>query len=108
MNFTGRITSSVTKRSYTVPAEGACDHNNLIYLVTCKKCSKQYVSETGISINQKFYYHLYDITNLKHPESAPPSATDKTYGPMTKHFANGDHSKEDTSFQIVEHIKLPT
>ncbi len=97
MNITGRVTSSVTKRSYIVPAEGTCGHNNLVYLVTCKKCSKQYVGEIGISINRRFYYHLYDIKNLKHPESAPPSAIDKSYGPMTKLFANIDHSSEDIS-----------
>ncbi len=38
---------------------------------------------------------------------AASRATDKTYGPMTKHFANGDHSQEDISIQIIEHIKLP-
>ncbi len=26
---------------------------------------------------------------------------------MTKHFAKDDHSQEDISIQIVEHIKLP-
>ncbi len=92
LNITGRVTSTVTKRSYTVPAEGTCGHNNLVYLITCKKCSKQYVGETGITINRRFYYHLYNIKNLKHPESAPPSTIDKSYGPMTKHFANIDHS----------------
>ncbi len=65
------------------------------------------MGQTGITINCKFYYHLYDIKNLKCPESAPPRAIDKKYGPMTKHFAKGDHSQEDTSIQIVEHIKLP-
>ncbi len=47
-------------------------HNNLVYLVICKTCSKQYVGVTNVTINCRFYYHLYDIKNLKHPESAPP------------------------------------
>ncbi len=54
MNITGKVTSSVTKRSYTVPAEVTYGHNNLVYLVTCKKCSKQYVGETCITINRRF------------------------------------------------------
>ncbi len=37
----------------------------------------------------------------------PPSAIDKSYGPMTKHFANINHSSEDISTRIIEHIKLP-
>ncbi len=68
---------------------------------------KQYVGETGITINRRFYYHLYAIKNLKHPESAPPSSIDKTYGPMTKHFASINHSLEEISIQIIDHIKLP-
>ncbi len=47
------------------------------------------------------------LRTLNPHESAPPSAIDKTYGPMTKHFAKDDQSQEDISIQIVEHIKLP-
>ncbi len=90
-----------------MPAEGTCGHNNLVYLFTCKKCSKQYVGETSVTINCRFYYHFYDIKNLKYSESAPSSAFDKTYDPMTKHFVKDDYSQEDISIQIAEHIKLP-
>ncbi len=105
MNIAGRVNSSVTKRSYTVPADGTCGHNNLVYLVTCTKCSKQYVGVTGITINHRFYYHLYD--NLKHPKSAPPECNwqklwsdDKTlcqYRPLLGGYLYPDRAYQTTS-----------
>ena len=107
MLITGKITSSVTKRDYTVPDTGTCGSNNLVYLITCTKCNTQYVGETGNTINQRFYHHFYDIKNLSDPLNAPPSMRDKTYSPLAKHFATNDHTLDDMSIQIIEHLTTP-
>ena len=32
---------------------------------------------------------------------------DKTYSPLAKHFATNDHTLEDMSIQIIEHLTTP-
>jgi hypothetical protein len=95
MDITGTIRSMITTRSCKAPSTVSCGSNNLIYLVTGKKCSKQYVGETKNILNKRLYYHFYDIKNMKNPQNAPPSAKTKTYGPMIKHFATQDHSLDN-------------
>ncbi len=107
MDRCGTIKSNVTGRTYTTPQGGSCGSNNLIYLVTCTKCSKQYVGETSNSLNQRFYQHLYENKHLKDPLNAPPSMVDKIPNPLPKHFAQADHTHLDMKVQIVEYVKLP-
>ncbi len=41
---TGRVISHITGRTYHAPIGANCESNNLIYLITCKKCkTAQYV-----------------------------------------------------------------
>ncbi len=107
MDPTGKIMSTVTGRSYTTPQGGSCGNNNLVYLVTCKKCSKEYVGETTHSINRRFYQHLYENKHLKNPGNAPPCMSGKTPNPPPNHFAQVDHSHLDMTIQILEFITLP-
>jgi hypothetical protein len=102
----GKITSTVTKRTYSTPVGGSCGSNNLVYLVTCRKCNQQYTGETGNSINIRFYGHLYDIRNMRDPQIAPPSAVDKST-PIAKHFTENGHTNSDMKIQIIEYIKKP-
>ena len=104
--MSGRITSTLTRRSYMTPDWGSCGSKNIVYLVTCIKCSKQYVGETGNSINKCFYQHMYEIRYLKNPELTPPSLMDKPPTPMPKHFAQANYSVLDMKIQVLEYIKL--
>ena len=45
LNQTGEITSSVTGKSYRTMKNVSCRSSNLIYCITCKLCSKQYVDK---------------------------------------------------------------
>ncbi len=99
MDHTCKISSTVTGRSYTNPQGGSCGSNNLVYIVTCKKCSKQYVGETTNSINKRFYQHMSD--------NAPPCMSGKTPNPLPNLFAQADHSHLDMKIQILEYITLP-
>ena len=45
-----------------------CSTRNLIYVITCKKCSLLYVGETKRELRKRMYEHLYSIkTNKKTP-----------------------------------------
>ncbi len=59
-------------RMYNTPEGGSCGSNNLVYLVICKVCHKQYVGETSRTLKQRFYEHFYYWRNLKYQAKAPP------------------------------------
>ncbi len=107
MDRTGKIMSTVTGRSYTTAQGGSCGSNNLVYLVTCTKCSKQYVGETINSINKCFYQHMYENKHLQYPDNAPSCMSGKTPNPLLNHFAQVDHLHLDIKIQILEYITLP-
>ena len=46
VNETSNFTSSVTHETYKINHKSDCNSNCLIYLLTCKQCSKQYVGQT--------------------------------------------------------------
>ena len=59
---------------------------NLIYLIECKKCGKQYIGETKRFIHQRFGEHRRSILNYGHF----PNPT-----PVSEHFNPADHSIND-------------
>ena len=107
MHLTGSVTSTQTGRTYRVPDEGSCGCNNLIYLVTCKKCNLQYVGETKQTIKERFYDHFYKVKHVADPQSVPPSLKDKEPTPLGKHFGTRPHTVDDIQIQIIEFIKRP-
>ena len=46
VNITGSFASLVTQNTYKINHKRKCNHKCLIYLFTCKQCSKQYIWET--------------------------------------------------------------
>ena len=46
VNETSTFTSSVTHETYKINHKFDCNSKCLIYLLTCKQCSEQYVSQT--------------------------------------------------------------
>ncbi len=54
--------STVTRREYRGPATYTCKTENVIYLITCKKCKKQYVGETYREFHIRMKQHLRYIS----------------------------------------------
>ncbi len=69
----------------------SCDTPNVIYLITCKKCRKQYVGETGRFLRIRLKEHLADITHNR--------AT-----PISLHFNLPDHNIQDFNFIGIENL----
>ena len=63
----GRIVSSYTGREYQCKQDVTCRSNNLIYCITCTRCTKQYVGQTGDTLHKRFGAHAGSIgrNNLK-------------------------------------------
>ncbi len=107
VDTSGKIMCTNSTRTYSTPQGGSYGCNNLVYLVTCKICHKQYVGETSRTLKQRFYEHFYDWRNLKYPARAPSSVLDKKPSAVVKHFCLTGHCLDDVKIQILEFIRKP-
>jgi len=58
---TSTFQSSITKIQYPITHTMTCDSNNIIYLITCTKCYKQYVGQTSRKLRMRLNGHRSDI-----------------------------------------------
>ena len=82
------FTSRVTGRQYTIAPAVSCTSQQLIYLITCARCEKQYVGKTEQSLRQRHYGHRREI-------EAASSA-------LGQHFAAGACGPDSLNIQIIE------
>ena len=75
-------TVSFPKATYTIQDSFTCESRNIIYAITCKRCHKAYIGETGKRLSDRFAQHLRDIRQC----SVTPVAT---------HFNDTGHSGVD-------------
>ena len=68
-----------------------------IYIITCKKCHKQYVGQTNQQVSKRMNSHRYDIRNYDESFSSYLSN-------VAVHFNENDHSLDDFSFMPVDVI----
>ena len=87
------ITNTTTNKRYPINEHLDCASKNLVYLISCKKCPKQYVGETKNSLRQRFSAHKSDIKLNK----------DK---PVAFHFNLEDHSIQDLTITPIESINI--
>jgi len=84
--------SSSTNSKFWLRTNVSCKSNNIVYLITCKKCNKQYVGETGRTLGERITDHLSCIRTFKDT-------------PIALHFNQTDHSLEDFSIMAIEKIQ---
>ena len=85
------VTSSTNKRTYKLNSKFSCRSRNLIYLITCKKCHKQYVGETGRTLKQRITDHISCIRLHKDT-------------PIGLHFNLPGHDTKDLSIIPIEQL----
>ena len=83
--------SHSTTTKYTIRQHITCTSKNIIYLITCKRCQKQYVGETKTQFRLRFNNHLSTIRR-------------KTNTPVAIHFNENQHTIEDLTITGI--IKL--
>ena len=79
--------SNTTSRGHKIRA---CKTSNLVYLISCKKCSIQYVGEMENPLHIQMNGHCSDI---------------RTEKPVTVHFTLPDHSVDDLEVMGIEKIR---
>ena len=68
-----------------------CKSANIIYLITCKQCQKQYEGQTGRTLADRICDHLSNIRTNKSK-------------PVALHFNLPDHSLTDFEITAIEQI----
>ena len=86
------VTSNTTKFVFKIRQNLNCYSSNIIYLVQCKECDKQYVGQTKRSLRLRTNNHRNDIVNQR--KSA-----------VANHFNTGPCSYDD--FQIIPIFQCP-
>lgn len=61
VNESSKVTSNTTKFAFKIRENLNCDSNNVIYMIECKECNKQYIGQTKRSLRRRIYEHLGDI-----------------------------------------------
>ena len=88
---TDTFKSEITGKTYPIKSRMNCETKNLVYLITCRKCAKQYCGECSTTLKIRFANHRASITN-------------KYDLPVAKHFNRLGHVMEDMIITPIEKI----
>ena len=87
-----RFTSATTGERFYAKATANCKSKNVIYLIECNKCGKQYVGETENALHLRMNGHRSDY-NRKLPDK-----------PVAVHFNSVGHTFNDLSILVIEQM----
>ena len=79
-----------------VPKHITCELSDIVYLITCSKCGKYYVGETGRAFRHRIYEHKLSVSKPKETRITP----------VSKHFTEKGHSVRDMKFSRLEWCSL--
>ena len=98
MNENSHFKSSQDDRSYSINYNHNCNSINVVYLITCKNCSLQYV---GLLQLQRFSNHKSRIRKNEMLGRAKKVADDLLY----RHFCSGGYSGlSEVKIQLIDQI----
>ena len=96
MIFGSKFTCTANGRQFSIKGDISCNSSNVIYLMTCKNCSKQYVGSAK-SFKERFRVHKSDIN------------TGKVRCGIAKHFkdqCNTNGKFDNLQVQVIEHVQI--
>lgn len=92
INMGNTFCSTTNGRAFEVRGHITCKTNNVVYLVTCKRCQQQYVGQTSRPLADRVNDHLSYIRNAKLNK------------PTGFHFSSNGHSLSDFTVMGIEHL----
>ena len=95
LNCSKVVKCTSTGISYPIRHNFCCKSTNLIYVITCTKCGKQYVGLTTKQLNTRINHHRTSIFTKK-----------PIY--IAKHFNLPDHTINNLSVQAIDCTKTST
>ena len=81
--------SHTTKKSYTIQGSYNCKSKSIVYLISCLKCGKQYIGQTGNTLSERMYGHLADIK------------TRNEFKPVSRHFMEDNHDVTHINVNVI-------
>ena len=88
---TNKITSNQDKKkTFDLNGLFTCATNGVIYLISCQKCPKQYVGQTGRTFGKRIMEHLNYIYHKKEATGT--------------HFSSQNHNHNDFKVQVIEKV----
>ena len=95
MTATDEFTSHTTCRMFKIKSAASCKSSNIIYLITCKRCSQQYVGETVQlqPLHRRIIGHHFNITHGKTEESL-----------VVEHFNHIGHTFAEVTIVAINKI----
>lgn len=91
LNCKSSFTSTATKVRYPIRHSATCSSSNVIYLITCTRCKKQYVGLTTKPLRTRINHHRSNIFQNK-----------RVY--ISLHFNLPDHNINNISVQIIDQV----
>lgn len=85
------FSSNSNNQTFSIKENLTCSSQNIIYLIGCNKCGKQYVGQTSLTLRDRFTRHRFDI---KHKENKA----------VANHFNSFGHSMNDCSILPIEAV----
>ena len=92
LNCSKTIKCTRTGVSYPIRQSFSCTSTNLVYVITCTKCTKQYVGLTTKKLSTRINHHRTNIFSNK-----------AIY--VSKHFNLPDHSVDNLSVQAIDCVQ---
>src|SRR5215469_4254203 len=86
-----KFSSNCTRKTFHLKHNFNCKSKNIIYLVTCAKCSKQYVGQTSTTLSDRINNHLSCIRTNKDT-------------PISLHFNLKDHKISHFKITAIEQV----
>ena len=87
-----RFVSKVTGEKFFARVTATCKTTNIVYLIECRKCGKQYVGETENALHLRMNGHRSDFYR-KLPDK-----------PVAVHFNTTGHKFEDLTVMVIEKL----
>ena len=101
MDENSHFKSSQDDRRYSINYNLNCNSSNVVYLITCKKCSLQYVGSTITKFRLRFNNHKSRIRRHETLGQAEKRVDDILY----RHFCSDGHNGlSDLKIQLIDRV----
>ena len=103
--ITDRFLKNEKNLPILIPSNSTCDSSNCIYFISCIKCNKFYIGETGRSISKRLNEHLNKIRYAIKKSNCPILLENflknsKDCYILYKHFVFNHNVNQDFKFQV--------
>ena len=88
------VTSTTTQQKFPIKQHIHCNSSNIIYIITCSLCNKQYTGQTSTTLRQRINNHKSAIRRTNTAES------------VASHFKLTDHNIKHLRVQGVELVPV--